>query len=343
MHASTLINPRIRGFVLSTAVILATFIPASAHAADRRKLDRGVRDVLQSGTTAPQSVIIRVQSGQVAAAKALLASLGDAVETEHPNISALSARVNVNDLDALTNQGLVLSVSINARVTGFANPNNTQTTAVSVLRATQGLTATSPTGKGIGVAIIDSGIQPNSDFNGHIVAFYDFVKAGGALAPAYDDFGHGTHVAGLIASSGALGAQYQGVAPGVNLIGLKVLNGQGHGSTSDVIKAITFVTANKAMLGVDVINLSLGHPVYESAATDPLVQAVEAAVRAGIVVVTAAGNFGQNSNGQVGYAGITVPGNAPSALTVGAFEDQGTIGRGDDIVAPYSGRGPTDR
>src|SRR5262249_44721163 len=82
-------------------------------------------------------------------------------------------------------------------------------------------------------------------------------------------------------------------------------------------------------------------PAYEPAATDPLVQAVEAAVRAGIVVVTAAGNFGQNANGQSGYAGITVPGNAPSALTIGAFEDQGTAARGDDIVAPYSSRGPT--
>src|SRR5262249_57911396 len=55
----------------------------------------------------------------------------------------------------------------------------------------------------------------------------------------------------------------------------------------------------------------------------------------------AAGNFGQNKSGQIGYAGITVPGNAPSALTVGAFEDQGTATRSDDFVAPYSSRGPT--
>ena len=90
------------------------------------------------------------------------------------------------------------------------------------------------------------------------------------------------------------------------------------------------------------INLSLGHPVFESAATDPLAQAVEAAVRAGIVVVTSAGNYGLNpTTGEVGYAGVTSPGIAPSAITVGAADTAGTIRHGDDTIAPYSSRGPT--
>ena len=73
---------------------------------------------------------------------------------------------------------------------------------------------------------------------------------------------------------------------------LKVLDENGQGYTSDVINAIEFVTKHKSRLGIDIINLSLGHPILEPAATDPLVQAVEAAVRAGIVVVAAAGNVG---------------------------------------------------
>ena len=74
------------------------------------------------------------------------------------------------------------------------------------------------------------------------------------------------------------------------------------------------------------LNLSLGHPIYEPAATDPLVQAVERAVAAGIVVVTSAGNDGANrATGQVGYAGITSPGNAPSAITVGAVDTRNTV------------------
>src|SRR5204863_5270811 len=133
-----------------------------------------------------------------------------------------------------------------------------------------------------------------ADFDGRLVGFYDFVKAGGNFAMAYDDYGHGTHIAGLVGSSGANGSQYKGVAPGARLIVLKVLDGTGSGKTSDVIKALTFEIENKQALGIDVINLSLGHPVFESAKTDPLVQTVEAAVRAGIVVVTSAGNFGIN-------------------------------------------------
>jgi serine protease AprX len=91
-----------------------------------------------------------------------------------------------------------------------------------------------------------------------------------------------------------------------------------------------------------VINLSLGHPIYEPAAKDPLVRAVEAASRAGIIVVAAAGNQGFNAaRGESGYGGIVSPGNAPSAITVGALMTKDTTSRDDDEVAPYSSRGPS--
>src|SRR5207247_3595794 len=81
---------------------------------------------------------------------------------------------------------------------------------------------------------------------------------------------------------------------------------------------------------------------YENAATDPLVQAVEAAVRAGIVVVTSAGNYGRNATTQqIGYGGIASPGSAPSALTVGSFMTQDTVRRSDDRMNGFSSRGPT--
>src|SRR5262249_59079843 len=95
-------------------------------------------------------------------------------------------------------------------------------------------------------------------------------------------------------------------------------------------------------LNVEIINLSLGHPIFAPAADDPLVQAVEQASAAGLTVVTAAGNYGQNQKGPgSGYTGITSPGNAPSAITVGAVMTQNTVTRADDVVAPYSSRGPT--
>jgi serine protease AprX len=90
------------------------------------------------------------------------------------------------------------------------------------------------------------------------------------------------------------------------------------------------------------VNISLGHAIYESAKTDPLVQAVEAAVRSGLVVVVAAGNRGYNPvTGKIGYAGVTSPGNAPSAITVGAAVTNNTPSRTDDRLADYSSRGPS--
>jgi serine protease AprX len=189
---------------------------------------------------------------------------------------------------------------------------------------------------GVGIAVIDSGIAPGPEFGNRISAFYDFTQGDVRLATPSDEYGHGSHVAGLIAGANV------GVAPGAHLVGLKVLDGHGRGSTSDVLRAIEFAIANKAMLHVSVINLSLGHPIYESAATDPLVQAVERAVRAGFIVVASAGNFGINKKtGLPGYAGIASPGNAPSALTVGATQTFDTVTRDDDRVTAYSSRGPS--
>src|SRR6185312_9230090 len=180
----------------------------------------------------------------------------------------------------------------------------------------------------VGVAVIDSGLEMSAEFQYRVTAFYDFTNGGFAAKAPFDDYGHGTHVAGIIGGSGALStnAAYHGLAPKVKFVILKVLDKNGAGYTSDVIRAVDFAVANKAALGIDIINLSLGHPIYEPAATDPLDQAVERATRAGIVVVAAAGNYGKNPDtGEFGYGGITSPGNAPSAITVGAVRTEDTV------------------
>ena len=181
--------------------------------------------------------------------------------------------------------------------------------------------ATYATGAGIGIAVIDSGIAPLPAFSGRIVGFYDFTRGGVIATSPDDEYGHGTHVAGLI---GAYDAQYMGVAPEARLLGLKVLDKDGKGRTSHVISAIEFAVANRARFNLRILNLSLGHAILAPAADDPLVQAVEAAVRAGLIVTVSAGNNGTNEDtGEIGYAGISSPGNAPSAITVGALNTQG--------------------
>jgi serine protease AprX len=150
-------------------------------------------------------------------------------------------------------------------------------------------------------------------------------------------------VAGLIRNTGKTGGSaVRGIAPDVTLIALKVLDANGAGRTSDVLAALEFAIANKSALGIDIINLSLGHPIDDFAATDPLMQAVERAVQAGIAVITSAGNYGRNpTTGEVGYAGITSPGNASAAITVGEIDTAGTAAVSDDAVTRYSSRGPT--
>ncbi|MGE3843156.1 MAG: S8 family serine peptidase, partial [Vicinamibacterales bacterium] len=200
---------------------------------------------------------------------------------------------------------------------------------------------TALTGSGVTVAVIDSGLLQDGGGTARIKTTRDFT--GGANNPsattAADAYGHGMHVAGLIGDDQA---ENKGAAPGVSYVSLRVLNNQGIGATSNVIKALQWAVANRSTYGIDVINLSLGHPIYEPAATDPLVQAVEAAARAGIAVVVSAGNIGTNPfTGEIGYGGITSPGNAPSAITVGAARTFDTTTRTDDTVAEYSSRGPS--
>ncbi len=209
-------------------------------------------------------------------------------------------------------------------------------------------------GAGIGVVVIDSGVTAWHDdltYQGsnskvkvvagqRVTKFVDFVN--GRLTP-YDDNGHGSHVTGIIAGNGydTYGAR-AGIAPASNIVSLKVLDERGGGYVSNVIAALDWTLKNKVAYNVRVINLSVGASVTESFTTDPLCLAAKRAVDAGIVVVTAAGNLGRNPvSSKLQYGGITAPANAPWVLTVGAYSHQGTIGRHDDKMAPYSSRGPT--
>ena len=107
----------------------------------------------------------------------------------------------------------------------------------------------------------------------------------------YDQLGHGTHVAGIMVGDGLLSnGSYRGIAPGADVLSLRVLDENGQGSTSDIIAALDWILANGPAYGIDVVNLSLGKAVEDSAVNDPLVQAAEAVWDAGYVVIAAAGN-----------------------------------------------------
>jgi len=237
------------------------------------KVDRALRAALKTNA-ATQSVILTLNPGCRATTRRALERHGDAVRSEHEVINAIAARIHSIDIDALAQSGCVKAVSADADVHAVGTTLDSASavldasaalqpnTRANTLRDTLGLPhsvslpmASVPTGTGVTAAIIDSGIQPNADFSGRIVGFWDFTKGGAAAAP-HDDYGHGTHIAGLIGSSGKLSRnKYQGIAPAIRLIGLKVLDSQGAGRTSDVIEAIEFVIANRTRLNIQIINL----------------------------------------------------------------------------------------
>lgn len=166
------------------------------------------------------------------------------------------------------------------------------------------------TGRGVGIAVLDTGLSPSADFGGRVTAFMDFIN--GRKFP-YDDNGHGTHVAGIACGSGALsGGIYRGIAPGANIIPIKILDKYGRGNSLAAILAIQWVIDNKERYNIRLINMSAG--TTEKAANVPLIRAAEAAVEKGIAVISADGNENFRST-------VTSPGISPYVITVGSAED----------------------
>ncbi|MSU02799.1 S8 family peptidase [Tissierella sp. DSM 105185] len=191
-------------------------------------------------------------------------------------------------------------------------------------------------GEGITVAVIDTGVAPHSDLTrptNRIIGFKDMVND---KSEPYDDNGHGTHVAGIIAASGySSRGKYIGIAPKANILGIKALDKAGGGNISDIIDAISYIVATKDKYNTKIINLSLGTPANNSCDKDPLCKAVDMAIKAGLIVVVAAGNSGPEKGT------ILSPGINKNVITVGATDDKRTVDPSDDTIAPFSSRGPT--
>src|SRR5258706_6418800 len=194
-----------------------------------------------------------------------------------PLVDSLVADVPNAALAALGNNLLVAHISTDRLVVG-AMERTGATIGATAVRQELGYD-----GSGVGVAIIDSGAGAASDDladspggGSRIDQFVDFVNGG--VTP-YDDYGHGTHVAGIVAGNGADsdGAR-SGIAPAARLIVLKVLDASGQGRISDVIAAISYAIAQKSALHIRVINLSIATGVYEADDDNPLTPAPKDAV-----------------------------------------------------------------
>jgi len=326
--------------VLAFVLIAFSPVPATGVAAQTAWLTK-LDPLLQArvSLSGRSRVVLQAASGDaVSSVLSLLPLVGGRLVRSLPIVNGAAIDLPNVSLPTLAGSSLVSHLSMD-RVVAGAMERTGATIGATAVRQQLGYD-----GSGIGIAVIDSGITPwhddLSDAAGgqRVARFVDFVN--GRSMP-YDDYGHGTHVAGIAAGNGydSDGAR-AGIAPASHLVVLKVLDGNGQGRISDVIAALDYVRSKRTTLNIRVANLSVATGVYESYTIDPLTVAARKVVEAGVVVVAAAGNNGRAPGGSTRYGGITAPGNAPWVLTIGASSHMGTIDRADDTVAAFSSRGP---
>lgn len=287
-------------------VFLIVFSPLVAAG----ELKPDLSDIIaKTPATEKVSVIILFHERPTPADISIIKSDGASIKYQYTIIDAVAAQVPAQAADKIAKRAFVKLIEPDYKVKLVLDKSIPQIQADKVWEA--GIT-----GKNIDVAIIDTGIHDEHS-SLTVEKEVDYTGEG-----TDDLHGHGTHVAGIVASTDSA---YRGVAYDANLFNVKVLNKDGSGYGSDVIKGIEWSVDN----GAEIISMSLGAEIDPCDGTDAISQAVDKAVSKGIVVVVAAGNSGPN----VGT--ITSPGCSKKGITVGAVDD-------NDNVPSWSSRGPTD-
>ena len=288
------------------------------------------------------SVIVQKVAGAVDVEKQI-SKLGGKVTKDLSIINAFSAELSAGAVIELVRLPDVRWVSLDAPVVSSACAKcvDTSKLANAYIRAIKAdqVWNNSPylQGKGIDVAVLDSGVNPNGDLYTNMgvnrqVADVRF-NSDFNQNPS-DGYGHGTHVASIVGGDGSeSGGKYIGVAPLVNIINVKVSNDDGSAMMTDVVAGLQWVLENKDTYNIRVVNLSLNSSVPESYHTSPLDAAVEILWFNKIVVVVSAGNHGESA--------LYPPANDPFVITVGAVDDKGTASISDDVIASFSAYGQT--
>ena len=348
MHMTNFYRHQWRHLAWGLALVLGSVSTASGRVDHQRpgKLSLRARDEAARKGNAKMDVIVRFRRAPGAAENMLVQGFGGNVRRQLRESSRwMSLRLPASVVARLADHPNVefvasdppMSASMDvARVAADAAPAEVPESAYK--------------GAGVTIAMIDTGVALHPDIQ-TLVAAPDFVAGvqvipplGGSPVPdpnpalSVDPMGHGTHVAGIMVGNGShsTGGKLAGIAPLANLVSVRALDGTGHGQASDVLAGLQWIQDHKTEYGIRVVNLSLGHPISESLATDPLVQAVDSLWDAGVVVVCAAGNMGRS-----GLVTITSPCNSRKVITVGATNDHKTTDISDDTMTTYSSRGPT--
>lgn len=287
-------------------------------------------------------VIVQAESSSQAAAAVRRA--GGRVEQMLPIVDGVAAVVS--STSALRLDPSVRTVTDNAPVSVMGvtgeNVSNVKSVFASETKADI-LWGEGIDGRGVRVAIIDTGVSAVPDLAGRIVPVPDPVDGQGLVAcvnfsgesSCEDSYGHGTFIAGLIAGDGtSSGGTYKGVAPAAEIVSVKIAGRDGSADVSKVLAAIQWVVSFSQRLGIRVLNLSLGTNSRISWRIDPLNFAVQRAWASGLAVVVSAGNLGPAAGT------ISKPADDPYVITVGAVDDRETPAISDDRMPSFSSRGP---
>jgi serine protease AprX len=220
-------------------------------------------------------------------------------------------------------------VADNAPITLASKKVASTTREATAIREALRLGAPAGEGAGVTIAVVDTGVADSADF-GTRLTHHD-VSGTWSEGEAHDPYGHGTFVAGAAAGDGAASqGRYAGAAPGADVLDIRVADEEGRTDLVTVLKGLE----KAAELDADVVNLSMSSGSQLPHQMDPLTVALSRLWARGTVVVVPTGNDGPHK------ASITSPGIDPTLLTVGSLDEKLTADSGDDVVAPFSGRGP---
>ena len=186
---------------------------------------------------------------------------------------------------------------------------------------------------GVTIAMLDTGVAVHPDFDNRIIAFKDFVNG---KRNAYDDSGHGTHVAGCLCGSGRLSeGKYKGIAPQSRLVVGKVLDYKGDGNVDNMADGMEWILKQSREYDIRILNISIGmDESIERSRMEKLVKLIDQAWEEGLIVVCAAGNMGPNP------MTISPLGAGKEVITVGCHEG-GYFRNHPHLCEDYSSRGPT--
>ena len=325
---------RVIGRIVTPFLIVALLLTSSTAGASFARVD--VDPALNAGDVA----LMQVVPGTAWTVAAELTAAGATEVATFDAVNVVTARMSEQSLTKISSESAVLRATTDARVAavgGGKNGKDLDRIGSASTKDSIGIAAINAadvchltTGAGVVVALMDSGIGTHPDLpSGKVIARVDLADDG---APGLDPAGHGTHLAGIIAANGAT---FRGVAPSARLVDIRVLDQNGEGTLSSVVAGFDWLLKHRVALNIRVLNLSFGTPQRYSYHADLLAALAESAWFAGITVVAAAGNDGDDPGT------IATPGADPFVITAGSFDDQGTRAEQDDRQSAFSSRGPT--